>query len=195
MVQNKFGIPQVAQRQLEIFSTAVLLATESPPMSPRKPEWRALMDQLSATSCTAYRAVSTLHCHALRTGPRWLAAAVLACSGKNISVSRGVVLGPRQEVARVFALGDTQLMNVHSTLQVVFENPIFMDYFRSATAEGELGNLNIGSRPARRKTGGGVETLRAIPWIFSWTQTRLVLPAWLGIGEALVEAFEQVSMQ
>lgn len=67
-----------------------------------------------------------------------------------------------------------------------------MSYFRAATAEGELGNLNIGSRPSRRKTGGGVETLRAIPWIFSWTQTRLVLPAWLGVGEALVEAFDQV---
>ncbi len=57
MVQNKFGTPQVAQRQLEIFSTAVLLATELPPRSPRKEEWRALMDQLSETSCTAYRAV------------------------------------------------------------------------------------------------------------------------------------------
>lgn len=121
----------MAQQQLEIFSTAVLLATESPPLSPRKLEWRNLMDQLSATSCAAYRAV-------------------------------------------------------------VFENPLFMNYFRDATAESELGNLNIGSRPARRKTGGGVETLRAIPWIFSWTQTRLVLPAWLGIGEALALAFEQV---
>lgn len=59
MVQNKFGIPQVAQRQLEIFSTAVLLATESPPMRPRKPEWRAIMDRLSTSSCAAYRAVST----------------------------------------------------------------------------------------------------------------------------------------
>ena len=60
MVQAKFGIPQVAQRQLEIFSTAVLLATESPPPHPRKPEWRAIMDQLSATSCRAYRSVRLL---------------------------------------------------------------------------------------------------------------------------------------
>ena len=69
-----------------------------------------------------------------------------------------------------------------------------MAYFRAATPEGELGNLNIGSRPARRKAGGGVETLRAIPWIFAWTQARLVLPAWLGVGEALQEAFAQVSI-
>jgi len=68
---------------------------------------------------------------------------------------------------------------------VVFKNPLFIKYFRDATPEEELGNLNIGSRPSRRKKGGGVETLRAIPWIFAWTQTRMVLPAWLGIGEAL----------
>ena len=64
MVQIKFGTPQVAQRQLEIFSTAVLLATESPPRSPRKEEWRALMDQLSDTSCSAYRAVRAPECWA-----------------------------------------------------------------------------------------------------------------------------------
>ena len=67
----------------------------------------------------------------------------------------------------------------------------FVDYFRAATPEQEISGLTIGSRPARRKRGGGVETLRAIPWIFSWTQTRLLLPAWLGVGEALETAQEQ----
>jgi len=68
---------------------------------------------------------------------------------------------------------------------VVRERPEFVDYFRSATPEAELSRLAIGSRPARRREGGGVETLRAIPWIFAWSQNRLLLPAWLGVGSAL----------
>ena len=63
--------------------------------------------------------------------------------------------------------------------------PRFVPYFRAATPELELGALNVGSRPAKRNPKGGVESLRAIPWIFAWSQTRLNLPAWLGIAEAL----------
>src|SRR5690606_6481835 len=61
--------------------------------------------------------------------------------------------------------------------------------FRAATPEQELGKLAIGSRPAKRRSGGGIESLRAIPWIFAWTQMRLMLPAWLGGEEALEQAF------
>ncbi len=73
----------------------------------------------------------------------------------------------------------------------VRDHPQFVPYFRMATPEQELGNLKIGSRPAHRKPGGGIETLRAIPWIFAWTQTRLMLPAWLGVGAALNSAFDR----
>ena len=69
-------------------------------------------------------------------------------------------------------------------------NPNFVEYFRQATPEPELASLPLGSRPARRRTGGGIETLRAIPWIFAWSQSRLVLPAWLGAGSALAAAVE-----
>ena len=69
---------------------------------------------------------------------------------------------------------------------VVYETPRFVDYFRAATPEVELGEINIGSRPARRGGGKrGVESLRAIPWQFAWTQNRLLLPSWLGVDDAL----------
>lgn len=72
----------------------------------------------------------------------------------------------------------------------VRENPDFVPYFRSATPELELGKLPLGSRPAKRRPSGSVESLRAIPWIFAWTQNRLMLPAWLGTGAALQKAVE-----
>jgi phosphoenolpyruvate carboxylase len=73
---------------------------------------------------------------------------------------------------------------------VVQENPNFVPYFRSLTPEQELGKLALGSRPAKRKATGGVESLRAIPWVFAWTQVRLNLPSWLGIQSALQYAQE-----
>ena len=71
---------------------------------------------------------------------------------------------------------------------IVREEPDFVPYFRAVTPEMELGKLPLGSRPAKRKPSGGVESLRAIPWIFAWTQIRLMLPTWLGFGEALQNA-------
>jgi phosphoenolpyruvate carboxylase len=73
----------------------------------------------------------------------------------------------------------------------VREQPDFVEYFRCATPEQELGKLPLGSRPARRSAGGGIESLRAIPWIFAWSQNRLMLPAWLGAGAALEGALER----
>lgn len=71
---------------------------------------------------------------------------------------------------------------------VVRHNKDFVPYFRAATPEQELGKLPLGSRPAKRNPTGGVESLRAIPWIFAWSQNRLMLPAWLGAGNALAKA-------
>ncbi len=85
-----------------------------------------------------------------------------------------------------------QLSNVSCEMYrgYVRENADFVPYFRSATPELELGKLPLGSRPAKRRPTGGVESLRAIPWIFAWTQNRLMLPAWLGAGAALQKAVE-----
>ena len=69
----------------------------------------------------------------------------------------------------------------------VRNDPEFVPYFRAATPEQELGKLPLGSRPAKRNPQGGIESLRAIPWIFAWAQTRLVLPSWLGVMRAVDE--------
>lgn len=72
---------------------------------------------------------------------------------------------------------------------IVREHPDFVPYFRVATPEQELGKLPLGSRPAKRNPQGGIESLRAIPWIFAWAQTRLVLPSWLGVMKAIEERY------
>ncbi|WP_323114576.1 phosphoenolpyruvate carboxylase [Pseudomonas guariconensis] len=125
MIRFKFGLPGIAEQNLNLYLAAVLEATLLPPPPPQ-PAWRALMDQLAADGVKAYRAV-------------------------------------------------------------VRENPDFVEYFRQSTPEQELGRLPLGSRPAKRRAGG-IESLRAIPWIFGWTQTRLMLPAWLGWETALSNA-------
>jgi len=79
---------------------------------------------------------------------------------------------------------------VRAYRKVVREHPQFVEYFRQSTPEQELGRLPLGSRPAKRREGG-IESLRAIPWIFGWTQTRLMLPAWLGWEAALGQALDR----
>jgi phosphoenolpyruvate carboxylase len=71
---------------------------------------------------------------------------------------------------------------------LVRDDPAFVELFRALTPEQELGILALGSRPARRQAVPGIGSLRAIPWVFAWTQVRLMLPAWLGTDVALREA-------
>ncbi|HZJ95499.1 MAG TPA: phosphoenolpyruvate carboxylase [Thiopseudomonas sp.] len=125
VIRFKYGLPEVAAQNLNLYLASVLEATLLPPPAP-KDSWRTVMENLAADGLAAYR--------------------------------------------------DT-----------VRGHPQFVDYFRQATPEQELGRLPLGSRPARRRTGG-IENLRAIPWIFAWTQTRMMLPAWLGWETALQKA-------
>lgn len=69
--------------------------------------------------------------------------------------------------------------------RLVYETPGFADYFFSSTPISEIAELNIGSRPAARKSTHRIEDLRAIPWGFSWGQCRLLLPGWFGLGSAI----------
>jgi phosphoenolpyruvate carboxylase len=70
---------------------------------------------------------------------------------------------------------------------LVYDDQDFVDFFSEASPIRELSLLNMGSRPARRVESPTVESLRAIPWVFAWTQNRLLLPSWYGAGSALEE--------
>jgi phosphoenolpyruvate carboxylase len=75
--------------------------------------------------------------------------------------------------------------------KLIYENPKFYDYFRNATPIDLIERMRIGSRPSSRRAGSGVENLRAIPWVFAWTQSRYVLPGWYGFGTGLQAAAKQ----
>lgn len=129
MLQALFGLPDIALRTIEVYTSGTLEAWLTP-APPAAPEWRTCMDRLRDDARQAFRGT-------------------------------------------------------------VYEHPRFVEYFHAATPESELSEMNIGSRPARRQTPGadaGVKSLRAIPWQFAWTQTRLLVGAWLGAGEAFERA-------
>jgi len=67
----------------------------------------------------------------------------------------------------------------------MLDDPDVVDYFEQATPVGELENAKIGSRPSRRSSSLKLSDLRAIPWVFGWTQSRLLVPAWFGVGHAI----------
>lgn len=125
VIANKYGEPEVAQRNLDALTCGTLLASLGPQTdagySARHGETAA---RLSAASMQAYRAL-------------------------------------------------------------VYETPGFVDYFRAATPIAEIADLKIGSRPASRTASPAIEDLRAIPWVFSWSLSRVMLPGWFGFGSAV----------
>jgi phosphoenolpyruvate carboxylase len=123
VIQQKYGSESLAEYSLGTYIGAVLEATLSPPIQPKK-EWRNLMDKMSNLSSKSYR-------------------------------------------------------------EYLNNDRNFLRYFDEITPKNILGKLYIGSRPAKRKKSQDIKNLRAIPWVFAWTQIRMALPAWLGTTEAL----------
>ena len=83
-------------------------------------------------------------------------------------------------------LADTMARSARAAYRaLVYEDPRFTDYFRGATPIDVIERMTIGSRPASRRSGAGVEDLRAIPWVFAWTQCRAMITGWYGLGTGL----------
>ncbi|RSB48108.1 MULTISPECIES: phosphoenolpyruvate carboxylase [Brevundimonas] len=125
VIANKYGEPEVAQRNLDALTCGALLVSLGPQSDAGySAQHGATAARLSAASMKAYRAL-------------------------------------------------------------VYETPGFVDYFRAATPIAEIADLKIGSRPASRTASPAIEDLRAIPWVFSWSQSRVMLPGWFGFGSAV----------
>lgn len=107
------------------------------------------------------------------------------------SIARGALQEadrPTQTLESWVGMMDTLSARAYAHYRrLIYETPEFLRFFEQATPILELGWLNIGSRPARRARGRSIEELRAIPWVFSWMQSRFVLPSWYGVGAALEE--------
>tara|TARA_Y100000741_G_scaffold347939_1_gene315704 strand:+ start:3338 stop:6022 length:2685 start_codon:yes stop_codon:yes gene_type:complete len=123
VIQQKYGSESMAEYSLGTYIGAVLEATLSPPIKPKK-EWRELINKMSNISSKSYR-------------------------------------------------------------HYLLEDKNFLKYFDKITPKEIIGQLYIGSRPSKRNSSRDIKSLRAIPWVFAWTQIRMLLPAWLGTNEAL----------
>jgi phosphoenolpyruvate carboxylase len=77
----------------------------------------------------------------------------------------------------------------------VYGDPDFITFFQEATPINAIARLQLGSRPAKRTASNRIQDLRAIPWVFSWTQARIILPGWYGIGTALSEAIDREGVE
>jgi len=92
---------------------------------------------------------------------------------------------PRERAARHAEIMEALSASAFAAYRELVKAPGFIDYWRASTPIAELSQLNIGSRPASRRATQTIEDIRAIPWVFSWSQSRLMLPGWYGFGTAV----------
>lgn len=135
MISSKYSNAFIAERNLELVISAVMMASVlDPEPSPKISQWEGIMEELSQTAYREYR-------------------------------------------------------------KLVYESPEFVEYFRDSTLIQEVSGMNIGSRPARRKETSAIEDLRAIPWVFSWMQSRQLIPGWFGFGSALSDYLQRHALK
>ncbi|NOT14331.1 MAG: phosphoenolpyruvate carboxylase [Methylotenera sp.] len=118
-----------------------------------------------------------------KVGRQHLETLIAATIDASLSPQDALESNKRRTFESVMEDLSTTAMTCYRSL--VYETPGFADYFFSATPISEIADLNIGSRPATRKSTQRIEDLRAIPWGFSWGQCRLLLPGWYGLGSAI----------
>ncbi|MCU1392591.1 MAG: ppc [Ilumatobacteraceae bacterium] len=107
-----------------------------------------------------------------------LLAATLEASAASIGGARSLPLAGDEAMEELSAIAFDAYRGL------VYDTPRFAEFFRELTPLGEIAELNVGSRPAARTRSGRIEDLRAIPWVFSWSQCRLMIPGWYGAGTA-----------
>jgi phosphoenolpyruvate carboxylase len=107
------------------------------------------------------------------------------------TIKNGLEPAPEPEDAWLEAMAHMAEVSRKTYRALVYEHRHFHDYFRHATPIDVIERMRIGSRPPSRRSGEGVENLRAIPWVFSWAQCRIGLPAYYGMGTALFAASEK----
>jgi phosphoenolpyruvate carboxylase len=102
-------------------------------------------------------------------------------------------LQPRQAERFVAAMEELSDLAFREYRALVYDERAFPAFFRQMTPIAEIATLNIGSRPASRSASNRIEDLRAIPWVFSWGQSRVMLPGWYGVGSALA-SFDDLAL-
>jgi len=108
---------------------------------------------------------------------------ILAAATLEATLLQPEMAAPRPEYLEAMEYLSAEAYRAYRSL--VYETDGFDRFFRESTVIGEIANLNIGSRPSSRTASARIEDLRAIPWVFSWAQCRLMLPGWYGFGSAV----------